>query len=100
MPAPDLDAPQIYERLDPEDIYSRIVGLPEQIIDAWTHGAALRLPEEYREVADHADALVAAEHELAAVVGLLAHVRPRAGHEDETRAVLADRALAVLSGSG
>jgi glucose/mannose-6-phosphate isomerase len=49
MPDPSLDSPEIYERLDPSGLASRILGLPDQIAEAWTAARALELPPSYRE---------------------------------------------------
>lgn len=46
----DLDRPETYADLDPEDMYRRITELPEQIEDSWKGSAALRLPDSYRNV--------------------------------------------------
>ena len=50
MPPPDLDARATYERLDPEDIYSRIVALPDQMAQAWERGSAFALPDSHHDV--------------------------------------------------
>jgi glucose/mannose-6-phosphate isomerase len=47
MPEPSLDAPELYERLDPDGLRERIAGLPAQIEEAWAAASALELPESY-----------------------------------------------------
>src|SRR5579875_1186638 len=44
----DLDRPETYARLDPDDMYRRVTDLPKQIEDAWTSSASLSIPEDYR----------------------------------------------------
>jgi glucose/mannose-6-phosphate isomerase len=50
MPETDLDAPGVYERLDPDGLLGRIDSLPDQIEEAHAAGAALALPQAYRGV--------------------------------------------------
>ncbi|HYM16858.1 MAG TPA: bifunctional phosphoglucose/phosphomannose isomerase [Dehalococcoidia bacterium] len=45
-----LDLPETYDRLDPEGLYGRIAGLPDQIEEAWRAAARLALPPDYRDV--------------------------------------------------
>lgn len=46
----DLDRPETYARLDPDDMYRRITELPQQIEDSWRGSAGLSLPAWYRNV--------------------------------------------------
>ena len=43
-----LDAPDIYERLDPAGLYGRIAALPSQIDEAWHAARVLELPDAFR----------------------------------------------------
>ena len=43
-----LDAPDIYTRLDPADLYGRIAALPAQIDEAWHAARALELADDFR----------------------------------------------------
>src|SRR3972149_3663099 len=40
----NLNAPQLYKKLDPEDMIGRINGLPAQLASAWKLGSSLDLP--------------------------------------------------------
>jgi glucose/mannose-6-phosphate isomerase len=43
-----LDSRDTYARLDPDGLYGRIAGLPEQIVEAWAAARAFALPGAYR----------------------------------------------------
>lgn len=47
MPA-DLDKPDVYSRLDPTDLLSRIRAMPQQCGLAWQRALHFRLPPDYR----------------------------------------------------
>ncbi|MDO8491541.1 MAG: bifunctional phosphoglucose/phosphomannose isomerase [Dehalococcoidia bacterium] len=49
MPA-DLDRPETYLKLDPNDLLSRIRELPQQCRLAWEKGLRFPLPAEYRDI--------------------------------------------------
>ena len=49
MPAPSLDDPHLYARLDPEGLGSRIAALPDQMRQAWAAASAMEFPKEYHQ---------------------------------------------------
>src|SRR5579872_6686865 len=46
----DLDRPDTYRALDPDDMYRRVNELPDQMEDAWNIAGGLELPADYRDV--------------------------------------------------
>ena len=46
----DLDNWALFHEIDPDDMLSRIAGLPQQCHDAWANVQSLELPPEYRQV--------------------------------------------------
>lgn len=50
MSESELDASDLYARLDAEGLYGRIAGLPDQVEEAWRAARALALPPSYRDV--------------------------------------------------
>jgi glucose/mannose-6-phosphate isomerase len=46
----NLDAPEVYRRLDPQNMRQRIREMPQQCLEAWNQALAFRLPPDYSGV--------------------------------------------------